>query len=555
MRGAGGVVPLGSLAGEAREAAALRIEVERARADDDEALARTLEAQIAALLSLPKGEGKGESQGGGGGGSRLAKSAAAANEHCNPIVEGMFLGDLTAANDPGILAACGVTHVVDLANTVDTAARGKERNVHYEISKEEGDWAAACPSIAAKLVVRVEDTDEAPLRDHFDAMSAFIRTARASGGVVLVHCFRGKSRSATAVIQYLMQCEGLSLKTAHGLVKAARPMVQLNVGFRKQLMELEAELHPGSLPSMIFKLKSRAPVLSSDRRRANSRSPPRLKRAETANQKETAGPAVPYTPAGCESVPEEKNSLSDQAGDLDASIAEMEDIRRKQEESLEHCLEHIPILQQWKETLGGSHAQMLALVRADIAHHAAQIDALAAHTVIPRQAELRALRTQAAKVAAEAKVLRAALAVRTARRAAASFQFTHHHVSLGRVIAQTQGRLSLLTSAQQERQEERQEECQGELRPGTVSSDALSSLDKGSDSAIVHEAAGSDPAAGHLGCEPAGGAPGVLQARSPAKSPSASAPSKLQLRMGPREVDGAGESDQRVDKRSEGILA
>ena len=198
---------------------------------------------------------------------------------------------------------------------------------------------------------------------------------------------------------------------------------------------------------------------------------------------------------------------------------------------------------------------MLALVRADIAHHAAQIDALAAHTVAPLQAELRALRAQAAKVAAEAKVLRAALAVRNARRAAASFQFTHHHVSLGRVIAQTQGRLSLLTSAQQDRQQEHQEERQEDLRPGAVSSEALSSHDEAPDPAIVHETAGSGPAVGLLGSEPAGGAPGVLQARSSAKSPSASAPSKLQLRMGSREVDGAGETDQGVDKRSEGTFA
>jgi atypical dual specificity phosphatase len=43
-------------------------------------------------------------------------------------------------------------------------------------------------------------------------MNDFIHDSRASGGAALVHCFRGKSRSATAVIQYLMQREDFTLK-------------------------------------------------------------------------------------------------------------------------------------------------------------------------------------------------------------------------------------------------------------------------------------------------------------------------------------------------------
>jgi len=160
-----------------------------------------------------------------------------------------------------------VTHVVDLANTVDMTERGKERNVHYEITREEGDWGGSCPSIGSKLVVRVDDTDASPLDQHFDAMNEYMSKAMEDGGVVLVHCFRGKSRSATAVIQYLMQVEAMSLKDALGAVKAARPVVQLNVGFRKQLMDLEARLRPTEPPSIILKLKSAKPTLSSSNRR------------------------------------------------------------------------------------------------------------------------------------------------------------------------------------------------------------------------------------------------------------------------------------------------
>ena len=127
------------------------------------------------------------------------------DEHINEVCKGrLFIGDITAAVDGKRLSAAGVTHVVDLANTICGQNR-QERNVNYVIPRDNGDWADSCPNVTAKLVVKVDDVDEAPLGEHFDAINDFIRNAIAAGGVVFVHCFRGKSRSATSVIQYLMQ--------------------------------------------------------------------------------------------------------------------------------------------------------------------------------------------------------------------------------------------------------------------------------------------------------------------------------------------------------------
>jgi len=128
-----------------------------------------------------------------------------ADEHINEVSKGrLFIGDITAAVDGKRLSAAGVTHVVDLANTICGQNR-PERNVNYVIPRESGDWQDTCPSVVAKLVVKVDDVDEAPLDDHFDAINTFVQTAIAEGGVAFVHCFRGKSRSATSVIQFLMQ--------------------------------------------------------------------------------------------------------------------------------------------------------------------------------------------------------------------------------------------------------------------------------------------------------------------------------------------------------------
>jgi len=134
------------------------------------------------------------------------KFRAANPEPKDLVVPGLWLGDLGSALDGASLAACGVTHVVDLASAVvHDRFKGLSR---FEVRRgDEGcDFADSCPSLVAKLVVVVDDVENAPLGAHFRAINAFIdRAAREPGaGACLVHCVRGKSRSATAVAQYLM---------------------------------------------------------------------------------------------------------------------------------------------------------------------------------------------------------------------------------------------------------------------------------------------------------------------------------------------------------------
>ncbi|RKO91466.1 protein-tyrosine phosphatase-like protein, partial [Blyttiomyces helicus] len=56
---------------------------------------------------------------------------------------------------------------------------------------------------------------------------------------VLVHCKAGRSRSATAVIAYLVAHEKLTLRAAYELVKRARPGVSPNIGFMLALIKME----------------------------------------------------------------------------------------------------------------------------------------------------------------------------------------------------------------------------------------------------------------------------------------------------------------------------
>ena len=61
--------------------------------------------------------------------------------------------------------------------------------------------------------------------------------APAAGGVVLVHCAQGVSRSATLVAGYLMWAEKLPCEAALATVRAARPVADPNEGFLLQLRE------------------------------------------------------------------------------------------------------------------------------------------------------------------------------------------------------------------------------------------------------------------------------------------------------------------------------
>lgn len=86
------------------------------------------------------------------------------------------------------------------------------------------------------------DCSQQSLRAHFQDAFTFIEEARSSGGVVLLHCQAGVSRSAAVAIAYLMRSRGLTMGEAYQQVKAARPIISPNLNFMGQLLELEQSL-------------------------------------------------------------------------------------------------------------------------------------------------------------------------------------------------------------------------------------------------------------------------------------------------------------------------
>jgi len=80
------------------------------------------------------------------------------------------------------------------------------------------------------------------IHQHFSECNSFIDSARSHGGCVLVHCFKGVSRSTTLVCAYLMHSQRLAAPQALQLVKEKHPVTDPNYGFVYQLNQYEEVL-------------------------------------------------------------------------------------------------------------------------------------------------------------------------------------------------------------------------------------------------------------------------------------------------------------------------
>ncbi|KAI5124947.1 hypothetical protein M0805_007374 [Coniferiporia weirii] len=136
------------------------------------------------------------------------------------IIDGrLFLGNLIAARSPRSLSERRISHIVSVCT--------------------EAIPADAPASGIRQLRIPIEDVDYADLLIHLPRVCQFIHQALHEGGIILVHCEQGLSRSAAVVAAYLMYSRRIRATEALEIVRRAREQVWPNPGFQEQLVLFE----------------------------------------------------------------------------------------------------------------------------------------------------------------------------------------------------------------------------------------------------------------------------------------------------------------------------
>ncbi|XP_072980673.1 dual specificity protein phosphatase PHS1-like [Typha angustifolia] len=157
---------------------------------------------------------------------RIALISDAANTERPSLVTGnLFIGGALAARSIYTLQHLSITHILCLC------------------SNEIGQSDSQYPDLFHYKNFSISDDDDADISDLFEEASDFIDYVEQSGGKVLVHCFEGKSRSATVVLAYLMLRKGYTLSEAWNMLKKVHRRAQPNDGFAKVLLDLDKRLH------------------------------------------------------------------------------------------------------------------------------------------------------------------------------------------------------------------------------------------------------------------------------------------------------------------------
>ncbi|CAE7255975.1 MKP1 [Symbiodinium natans] len=141
---------------------------------------------------------------------------AAREEEASQILDWLMIGGQFAATAPE-LRRTGVTHVLNCSEKVP-----------FQTSVQ-----------TCNMPVFLEDEADEELSRVLETAVTFLDEVRQRGGRCLVNCRKGKSRSVSIVLAYLVLRQGCSLQEAWHLVKTQRAVARPNSGFRRQLRQME----------------------------------------------------------------------------------------------------------------------------------------------------------------------------------------------------------------------------------------------------------------------------------------------------------------------------
>ena len=146
-------------------------------------------------------------------------------DEMNLICEGIFVGSERAAANKKLLLDNGITHIINLSG-YSTAEHFKDTFQYFTVKMRDNDFEDIPPTF-------------------WEALN-FLKRAKASGGITLVHCRMGICRSAALVAAYLSEEKGITIDAALNFMKARRPDININPGFLDQLHNRESSISHSS---------------------------------------------------------------------------------------------------------------------------------------------------------------------------------------------------------------------------------------------------------------------------------------------------------------------
>lgn len=143
---------------------------------------------------------------------------------CDKVFKGIIIGNGETICNMTYLKNIGVTHVLNTAteHVVVNPAKFPAYDIKYH-------------------GFHVDDLPDSNISRYFHTTTKFIDQAVSSGGLVVVNCVMGWSRSATCVAAYLMMKHSMSATKALELIRQNRS-IRPNAGFLQQLADLENTL-------------------------------------------------------------------------------------------------------------------------------------------------------------------------------------------------------------------------------------------------------------------------------------------------------------------------
>ncbi len=167
------------------------------------------------------------------------------------ILPRLYIGSRRVAQNKEWLMSHSVRYILNATREVSNFYEEEFQYKRYAFSRR-----------VTLVRISITDSMDEDAKQYFEEASEFIRDGLAKECGVLVHCNEGRSRCATFTIAYLLRHEKWDLKKAFQVLSERHSNINVNEGFKKQLMDFELSLGKDK-PSLDFFTSRRSSLMLS----------------------------------------------------------------------------------------------------------------------------------------------------------------------------------------------------------------------------------------------------------------------------------------------------